>query len=112
MLATYIYAEITEIGCEGSSESFEVVIDGCTAIDEEITNSSIKLYPNPAKDYVTIKSSENVISIDIYAMNGEKVLSQSKITQSVKINTSGLNAGMYLKFAPLQTSYDSPLVEV
>jgi hypothetical protein len=95
-IGTLTVSEITEIGCEGYSESFEVVIDGCTAIDEEISSASIHIYPNPAKEYVTIKSSQNVISIDIYAMNGEKVLSQSKLTESMKINTSGLNAGMYL----------------
>jgi hypothetical protein len=93
---TLTVTEITPNGCEGTSETFEVVIDGCTAINEDMAENSIHIYPNPATDHISVKSAQKVLSLDIYSMNGELVLSQTSISTNSPINTGNLQAGMYL----------------
>lgn len=56
------------------------------------------VYPNPAKDFVTISSKAEPISqVEIYNVLGQKVMDQNfKETLSENINVSNLQAGMYV----------------
>lgn len=64
----------------------------------QINDSDIKVFPNPAKDHVVISSEEAVIkSFQIYNVNGllvvEKELDQ--LTNRIEINASDWNKGIY-----------------
>lgn len=56
-------------------------------------SNTILVYPNPAKDYISIKSSKQITSIDLYDVLGKKVLSFS---MKSKIHVNNLPNGMYI----------------
>ena len=63
------------------------------------TKDDILVYPNPANDFVEIKSLNNFvekINVEVYNVIGQKMLSQSALTNSVKIKCEGLESGVYL----------------
>jgi len=50
------------------------------------------IYPNPASDFITIDTKENIKEVNIYSISGQKVLN----TQNHKINIQNLQPGVYL----------------
>jgi len=64
----------------------------------EFDNANFSLSPNPAKNYVTIKSINNPIThIEIYNILGQRVLNfkfSNRVSENIDIST--LNSGMYL----------------
>ena len=78
--------------------SNEVVLDlaNCNLGSSSfITNTpKVKLYPNPAKDYVELENLENGNQIEIFNSVGQKVLDLSYPTNG-KINISNLFPGVY-----------------
>src|SRR5690606_32517870 len=60
-------------------------------------NMEISLYPNPAKEQITIEMSDNTLNyqVDILDMVGKKVFS-SEIQKVGQIDVSALAAGTYL----------------
>ncbi|MBS2213864.1 carboxypeptidase regulatory-like domain-containing protein [Carboxylicivirga mesophila] len=61
--------------------------------DTELTN--VRVYPNPAVDFIVFESANAIQSVEIYSVNGAKVkaLNNDKIT---RINISELPKGLYL----------------
>jgi len=54
------------------------------------------LYPNPAKDMITISSEENIANVMVYDMQGKLVKQQVFSTeQEVRLNVSELSNGLY-----------------
>ncbi|PWH83289.1 hypothetical protein DIS18_01680 [Algibacter marinivivus] len=59
-------------------------------------DDAFKLYPNPVKDLLNIKSLDaSMSSISIYDITGKRVL-QSNTINDGKINVSNLNSGIYV----------------
>lgn len=60
----------------------------------DVLANEFKVYPNPAKDYVSIQSKKKIVtSVDLYNVLGAKVLS-SKLSNG-RINVSSLVKGVY-----------------
>tara|TARA_R110002096_G_scaffold109079_1_gene238795 strand:- start:36074 stop:37204 length:1131 start_codon:yes stop_codon:yes gene_type:complete len=59
---------------------------------ENKINISLKIYPNPATDFVTVKSSENIKNIDVFSVLGQKMIS----TTDANLNIRQLSKGIYL----------------
>ncbi|OYT15109.1 MAG: hypothetical protein B7C24_14785 [Bacteroidetes bacterium 4572_77] len=59
-------------------------------------DNSVVVYPNPANDFVTVKASSNIRTIEITNYMGQVVSSIKAVeyTQHT-INTSDLSAGIY-----------------
>jgi hypothetical protein len=55
-------------------------------------NLDVKLYPNPVRDILNIEIESDIQSIEIYNIQGQKVLSSNQ----KQINVSDLAAGMYM----------------
>ncbi len=55
--------------------------------------SDVKLYPNPAADYVSIASDNPAVSVKVYNSAGELVLEEDEVGESVDI--SHLSNGVY-----------------
>jgi len=55
-------------------------------------NLQVSLYPNPATDVLNIEMTNEINSIEIYNIQGQKVLSSTQ----KQINIAGLAAGMYM----------------
>ena len=62
---------------------------------DENTLQNVEIYPNPAKDMLTIKA-ENITNVLIYNSIGQKVCEKSVDASEVSINLNGFDAGLYL----------------
>mgnify|MGYP000465537001 FL=1 len=61
----------------------------------ENENENIKIYPNPVKDFLNIKSDELISGYEIYSLDGRKLMEENKLNNS-KIDVSKLTKGNYL----------------
>lgn len=61
-------------------------------------NSNIRVYPNPAKDHITIESNTEISAgiATIYNLSGQRLLESQLNTTNTEINTSSLNEGVYI----------------
>ena len=86
--------EITKNGCTATSICYEVKTLGTKDFDLE---NSLKLYPNPTKDFVTIEINvlDNV-KLKIFDVNGQFIFSKELKTTSNTINISHFASGVYL----------------
>ncbi|MFT4848075.1 MAG: hypothetical protein ACI83B_000600 [Sediminicola sp.] len=78
----------------------EVAFSGVASlgVNDNVLEQTVKVYPNPARDFVTISNSADVTinSIEIYDMNG-RLVNQIKVdsTADQTVNVSELTTGMY-----------------
>ena len=85
--------EITVNGCKDTSSC--ISFTGSLGID--IKNlSSISFYPNPAKDILSISTTENInFTLIITDLNGKIILTKSDVTNGTTISLSKIEAGSY-----------------
>ncbi len=62
---------------------------------EEAEMQAVQVYPNPAKDVLTVKA-ENLNSVVIYNAMGQKVFAQDVDANELTINTNDLESGIYM----------------
>ena len=62
---------------------------------DEVDSQAVQVYPNPAKDMLTVKA-ENLSSVTVYNMMGQKVLSQAVNAEEITINTCDFESGIYM----------------
>jgi len=84
---TAVYPE-----CEASSDTISLVI---TNLNEK-ENSGITIFPNPATNFVNIKSQHSINQISILNNLGQMVFEGDFESNSVQVNTSGFNKGIYI----------------
>ena len=94
LIGTYVYFVKAEYdgGLSGPSDSVTIVI---TDIEDNSFNN-IQIFPNPAKDFVIIKSGYFIEGIAIFNHTGQKVVEKVVENKYVQLNTSGLKPGLYL----------------
>ena len=85
------------------SESVIKVIN--TSIDNtEEATATIRMYPNPVEDVLTIEASDGALSkIELYDLNGRMMLVQQVSGSSAELPMSGFTKGTYL----IRISYDN-----
>ncbi len=84
----------------------DISIEEGSGIKENSDNTSVNIYPNPAKDLINIKSSDNIENIKIYNTIGQLVFDEMINDNSVQINTSEYKSGVY--FIKIRTK-DGPI---
>jgi extracellular elastinolytic metalloproteinase len=65
----------------------------------EFTSTSLKVYPNPTETELIIQTPNNLgeVTISLMDINGRIVFrKQTELFNSISINTSGLNSGLYI----------------
>lgn len=76
------------------NEYFVKIYKSPEGVDEnELQN--IEVYPNPAKDVLTIKG-DRIETVSVYNSIGQKVFGQTVDTDELTINTAGFDAGLYM----------------
>ncbi len=70
--------------------------EGTLSADLYENADEVKLYPNPFSDIVYITSGDDIETILFFQVNGSLVKEISPNSQSVTLDTSGLNSGLYL----------------
>ncbi len=94
---TYGWSVQTIDNCFAGSEfapvnTFMVDITGISKPDAE----TVSLYPNPAKDMITLESGQKLKKVTLFNSTGQQVLAQPLNTTQYNLNISGLPAGIYL----------------
>ena len=74
---------------------FKMTKNSDTAGVEDFSSSSVKMYPNPARDVLNFSSaSKKALNVAVYDLLGKQVLRANAIQS--ELNISSLNPGMYL----------------
>ena len=73
--------------------TFNVIENIGVGVDEINLTSTIQLYPNPATTYFQISSDENIIGVEIFNLNGKKIVEENSYQD--KINIEELSSGVY-----------------
>ena len=63
---------------------------------EEFNKLAFEIYPNPAIEYVRIKSNSEIESLVIYSIDGKVVYSEDVNQEETMINVAGFAKGSYL----------------
>ncbi len=58
--------------------------------------SAIKMYPNPANSVLNVNAASAIENVAIYSLLGQEVLSKSSSDNSVSLDVSGLQSGVYI----------------
>lgn len=90
---TITYTYLSDDGCENSTEE-TLEVDECTGVDE-IKESEVQVYPNPAKDFVTISSKSNMVSVSISSYTGQLIEHIVINEKSYQVNTTSYLSGVY-----------------
>lgn len=89
------YVVLDENGCYNRSEQI-ITVDACTSVDESEFAKSIRVYPNPANDYMIVESEMLRNSrIHIYDITGKEVLQQFNLSDKNNIDVSPFQSGVY-----------------
>jgi hypothetical protein len=82
------------------------LLTGKASLDES-ANSSFRVYPNPANEEITIKSSSvsNDATVSVFDLNGKELKSLKLSGMETNVDTTGLISGVY--FVRVSTGNDS-----
>jgi hypothetical protein len=88
---TTYYAMQTVNGCRSTAP---LAVNVSLTLSNTDFNKNLKasIYPNPAADNFTIQIENEIKSVEVYSLQGQKVLTDNK----KQINVSGLSKGMYM----------------
>ena len=89
----YMVILTTEMGGCEAQDSILVYV-GTVSISEEL-KANVSVYPNPAKDFINVKTIENS-QIEIYTTNGKLVESKNLIKGNNRISIQTLAKGIYI----------------
>lgn len=81
----------------GIDDFFILGPEGWTTVDESNHNNQIKVYPNPANDFIRIATENNSPpdKVEILDMNGRTINEVSSILNRQTIDVSNLSQGIY-----------------
>ncbi|MFA5727511.1 MAG: T9SS type A sorting domain-containing protein, partial [Saccharofermentanaceae bacterium] len=63
---------------------------------ENLSNDPLMVYPNPAKDYMVLKTLETMQGVRIFNSSGKQVFDQAPYSKDFRISTSAFSAGLYM----------------
>ena len=79
--------------CEPHSDTITVSFPALGTND--LSNSSINIYPNPANDVVNVVATSNIKNIEILNYIGQTIYTKSADAKQVQLNVSSYKAGVY-----------------
>ncbi|KEY18904.1 T9SS-dependent choice-of-anchor J family protein [Kaistella antarctica] len=71
------------------------VFDGVLAT-QNVSKSSLKFYPNPVKEILTISDAQEISAITIFDITGKQVISETAKSAKLEMNVSQLKPGVYV----------------
>jgi len=76
-----------------------------SAVGEEEQGDELRVYPNPAKDVITVETKESGL-LHLFNMDGKQLMQQNMISPSVLLDVTGIKKGIYiLRFDGKKGSY-------
>ncbi len=90
---------ITKIELEGNNYEFvgniEFGVCEVVASEEVLGAHDVHIFPNPVGDLLTLKASENIVSLSILNTLGQQVKYARPLTNATDIDLSNLDSGVY-----------------
>ncbi len=87
-------------------DNIKVGKPGETGTENHRGQADFRLYPNPARDRIYFRSEENILSVDIYALDGRLVYADKLLDQPQgAISVENLPQGLYLLQARTSDGY-------
>lgn len=74
----------------------DVVISAAPLSTSDFANNSLKLHPNPVKNFLNIEYTEAIKTVEVYNMLGQKVFSQDVNANTTQLDLTALNSGNYM----------------
>ena len=99
---TYFVIGVDVFGCKNIDTSI-VTVNDCTGIEENKFNDNISVYPNPAKETLTIETTKDQ-ELEILNLIGQTIYT-SVITKKAIVKTSAFPVGVY--FIKLSTDKET-----
>ena len=65
-------------------------------INEAYVEKTVKVFPNPANDFVSVSSENNINKIEVFNLLGEKIYVSEPQQTNYNIYTSDYTNGLYL----------------
>lgn len=70
---------------------------GSLSVHETSSNTALKVYPNPTKDFINIQLDESINRITLYNSNGSVITEQNNINNHLSsINMENFDSGIYI----------------
>ncbi len=88
---TYTVAINPGSNCSVTSDPYEAIV----GVDE-LSNSSISVYPQPAQYWIQIDADQSILNLKLYTLDGRVVSDQMINNSNYKLDCSSLTAGMYM----------------
>ncbi|PLX25113.1 MAG: hypothetical protein C0599_01230 [Salinivirgaceae bacterium] len=82
-------------GTDYSADFYQEFCLNQTSIKENNLLNTMKIYPNPAKDAISLDFKIENANVKIMDVSGKVVLSKEKVNRNEEINVSSLSHGMY-----------------
>jgi len=96
---TFYYAvTVTDSdGCDGTSDSTQVIVYLCTSIEELSRAGQLQVSPVPAADYIQLSNLDNFSggSAELYSASGAKILTVPVNENNGRINVKDMARGLY-----------------
>ncbi len=78
-------------------DDIRVLSSGTDNVDDVVLSSEIEIYPNPANDFVTIKTHNNIGDlITISDISGRMLITKEVTDDDIQINIADLTKGLYI----------------
>ena len=104
----YTVTVTDENGCQGTASVY--VYQWAVGIDETTFDQSVRIFPNPARDYLVIASENQRLSaVEVYNSLGEIVLRENGNGFTFKIDLNTLSEGVY--FARISSAKGETVVQ-
>ena len=95
--------------CEPSTDTITVTFPAVGM--NELANSQIMIYPNPATEVVNVKSDYTITGIDVMNFIGQTVYTVSNVdSKTAKLNVVGFKSGVY--FVKVSTTEGMRMVKI
>ncbi len=90
-LHSFYITAVYDEGESGATNTQEVMLTG----NDEMEIGQLKVFPNPASDFVVLESEEPITSVLVYNYTGQVVMKETINNKSYKLDISSLKAGTY-----------------
>ena len=78
-------------------DDIRVLSSGTDNVDDVVLSSEVEIYPNPANDFVTIKTHNNIGDlITISDISGRTFITEEVTSDDIQINIADLAKGLYI----------------
>jgi len=81
---------------QGNFSYIKINSSGTLGVKSVEINGETSVYPNPVKDLLYVKSTNDLVELHIFNFVGQQVYSQKNVTKNPQLNVSGLAKGNYV----------------